>query len=175
MYTKSAVIIWFVGVFKKLNYYFEYSFIYKILVSIGKAAYGSKIIKSFNAAPKRDYAGGSLILRPLYYISGAFFNMLKKLFLAISHANRTSFNKKAFDTAIVPLKTTEGIISAICLVLGGIMIVLGISRFGSAFMVIGLVMGVVFIALGVLLPDFLARAFKGSAPAWLIKWFFNEE
>ena len=175
MYTKSAVILWLVGFLKKLNYYFEYSFIYKMLTSIGKAAKSSKLLKMFMSEKETDYAQGSFLLRPLLYISWVFMGVLKVFFKLLKHLNRSSINKKLFDTAITPLKTTEGLISAICLVLGGIMLVIGISSFGSVLMVAGVVAGVVFIVCGVFLPEFLATAFRGCFPMWLIKWFFSEE
>ena len=174
MYTKSVFILWVAGVFAKLGYYFEYSFIYKMLSAIGKAATGSKILAGFvNDAPK-DYAGGSFIFKPLLHVSGILMGGSKKLFGALSRANSTSINKKVFHIATAPLKNTEGIISAVCLVLGGIMPVVGVSQFGSALMVACTVLGVIFITCGVLLPEFLTTAFKGCLPARLIKWFFSE-
>ena len=175
MNTKSAVIIWLVKIFTKLGYYFEYSFIYKLLAAIGKVASGSKIIGNFINSEPKDYSKGSLILRPLIYIAGVFMAALKKLFALISRANQTSLNKKLFDTAIIPLKTVNGIISALCLTLGGIMLVVGIGNFGSITMVIGLVSGVGLIFSGVFLADFLTTAFKGCFPMKLLQWFFDEE
>ena len=175
MNTGSAVIKTTIAVLVKLNYYFEYSFVYKIFAAIGLAAGNSAILKSFLSTDYKDYWQGSFILRPIAFAFSFVILGLKRLFLAIAKANESSLNQKLFHIITVPLYTPEGFITASSLWLAGIFLAMAPFGAGTLLLPAFSMAAVVFVICGIYLPKFLAVAFKNCAPVRLIKWFFCSE
>jgi len=175
MNTSSVVIKTIILLLSKLNYYFEYSFIYKIFTAISSAASGSVILKNFVHAPLRDYWQGSFILRPISFLASAILVGLRRFILFIAKANEASFNKKLFDSCIMPLASPSALFSAVAFLIGGAFFMMAWFQGGSLALPIFAVISVVMIAFGVFLPEFWALTILTCVPARLIKWFFGND
>ena len=175
MNTGSIVIRKTISALAKLNYYFEYSFIYRMFTVIGSCASGSVILKGFLSTNYKDYWQGSFILRPLAFIMSATLTSLRQLFLFIAKANESSINKRLFTFFILPLSHIDGVVMAACFWLSGMFFVFALFMAGTMRLPIFSVLSVVFVFCGVYIPKFIATAFKGCVPVRLIKWFFTSE
>jgi len=175
MNTGSLVIKKTISILTKLNYYFEHSFIYKILTAISAAASGSLILEALLSTDYRDYWKGSFILRPLAFISECILLQLRRLFLFLAKVNESSLNRKLLYIFAGPLIIPEGRAAVISLWLGGMFLAAAPSMAGTLLLPGFLIMAVCFDLCGVYLPFFLTTAFKGCAPFRLIKWFFGSE
>ena len=198
MNTGSAVIQKTVAILSRLNYYFEYSFIYRLMAVISKAASNSLILKAFLSTDYKDYWQGSFILRPLAFAAENILMAMRRLFLFIAKANESSLNRKLFYTFAVPLTHAEGYIAAASLWLGGFFLAGGVlaavTMLQFAFFTSGeatvIILGypplippavflsvtaAAFIFCGIYLPKFLATAFKNCVPIRLVRWFFGRE
>ncbi|MCL2564597.1 MAG: O-antigen ligase family protein [Defluviitaleaceae bacterium] len=173
MNTNSLVIKTTIAVLTKLNYYFEYSFVYKVFAAIGSAAKNSSILKSFLSTDYTDYWQGSFILRPIAFVVSLIVLGFGRLFNNIVKANKNSLNRKLFHIAVTPLSTLEGFITASALWLCGIFLTMAPFRAGTLLLPAFSVLAVLFVLCGVYLPKFLAIAFRNCVPVRLVKWFFD--
>jgi O-antigen ligase len=98
METNSYVIKKISAFLAGLNYYFEYSLVFKGFLAVKKAAQGSRILNGFVSVQYRDYWQGSLILRFFMWILGIKARYISRLFSLISKANENSLNKKLFES-----------------------------------------------------------------------------
>ena len=175
MNTNSVIIKQTIAILSKLNYYFEYSLIYKFMAAIGSAASGSAILRNFAHAPLRDYWQGSFLLRPISFAVSAVLIGLRRLLLFIAQANETSLNKKLFDSCVMPLSVGVGLLSASAFWLSGAFFTMAPFRGGSLMLPIFGVAAVAFAICGVFLPEFWAKAIWGCVPVRLVRWFFGKE
>ncbi|MCL2577399.1 MAG: O-antigen ligase family protein [Defluviitaleaceae bacterium] len=83
-----------------LNYFFEYSLIYRGVVAVKNASRTSRLLNAFLSTNHRDYWGGSFIMRFLGFIANIFFSGTGWIVRSLRKANENSFNKKVFDFCI---------------------------------------------------------------------------
>ncbi|MDL2248410.1 O-antigen ligase family protein [Tyzzerella sp. OttesenSCG-928-J15] len=157
----------------KLNYYFEYSFLYKMLAAVGKAASTSKFVGIFTA-PHKNYWEGSVLLRLGVAITTFFAGLIKKLFKLAAKANGSSLNKSIFDNAIQPLRFFENTYSALALMFGGVCLGVALSGIPTTAAIILVIMAVALMGSGFFFPEIMATALKTCVPARLVKWYFSE-
>ncbi|MDR0273217.1 MAG: O-antigen ligase family protein [Clostridiales bacterium] len=82
----TAFLLW-------LNYFFEYSLIYKGLQAIANASKSSRIANEF-LQTERDYWQGSFILRFFSFIVGGIFSCVGWIFIKLKKLNENSLNRK---------------------------------------------------------------------------------
>jgi len=102
----TAFLLW-------LNYYFEYSLIFKGFSAIKKAAQGSKILKSFLSKDFKDYWQGSLIFRFIQFFSTLIIKFFHLIFKALAKLNKNSINKKIFDFCFKPINKNGFVYKAV--------------------------------------------------------------
>jgi hypothetical protein len=102
MNTQSVVIKKITAFLLRLNYFFEYSLIFRGLTAIKNSAKNSRILNDF-LHTQRDYRGGSLIMRLIWFIFGGIICALGKFFRILARANENSLNKKIFEFCMKPV------------------------------------------------------------------------
>ncbi|MDR2898985.1 MAG: O-antigen ligase family protein [Clostridiales bacterium] len=177
MNTKSIVIKWIIAFFSKLNYYFEYSFLYKIFLAIGKASRTSVIVKSLSSDNERDYTKGSGIFSFVFLMFIKLSILIKTLYLYLARINANSLNKRIFDSAIEPLKSGEGITRAVCLAFCGLSVSASAGNMIAGNMAAAGVYGAILLVnMAVLInAGLIAKAIIGCVPVRVMGWFFTEE
>ena len=97
MYTNSVIIRKITAFLAWLNYYFEYSLIYKGFLVVQNAARGSRILGGFVSTEYRDYWQGSLILRLLAFVCGKIILAGGWVVNALARLNETSMTRRVYQ------------------------------------------------------------------------------
>ncbi|MCL1863013.1 MAG: O-antigen ligase family protein [Defluviitaleaceae bacterium] len=113
MNTGSVVIKKVIAFLSWLNYYFEYSLIFRGFVAVKKAAGGSYILQGF-LHTERDYWQGSLIFKFIALIVGGVFATVGWFVRLVAQWNKTSINRRIYlaCTAVKRNKTLYGCVPA---------------------------------------------------------------
>lgn len=105
MNTGSVVIKKITVFFSWLNYYFEYSLIYRGLLAVKTASGGSCILSGFTITEYRDYWQGSIIMRFIGLITSGVFAAAGYSVRLVRRANETSLNLQVFRYYVATVKS----------------------------------------------------------------------
>ncbi|MCL2197818.1 MAG: O-antigen ligase family protein [Defluviitaleaceae bacterium] len=111
MNTSSVVIKKAVAFLSWLNYYFEYSLIFRAFMVVKKAAGSSAILQGFTSTEYRDYWQGSLIFKFIAFITSGIFAAIGWCVRLVVQWNKTSLNSRAFAACAAVAKRDTGFIS----------------------------------------------------------------